>query len=125
MQTDIDFGLLGKAGQEPAAYDDGAFVFRQGDTGDLAFIVHSGCIELRRDGTVFETAGPGVIFGEMALVEPGPRSTDAVAVGSAAVVPMNQLTFFTLIAEQPEFSLNVLRLMARRIRASAGDAGAD
>jgi CRP-like cAMP-binding protein len=52
----------------------------------------------------------------MALVDSAPRSADAVALTDVTLVPVSERQFLFLVSETPYFALNVMRLMARRLR---------
>ena len=56
------------------------------------------------------------IFGEMALVDAVPRSATAVAVGDVKLVSVSEKQFLFLISNTPYFALNVMRVMAWRLR---------
>jgi CRP/FNR family transcriptional regulator, cyclic AMP receptor protein len=56
------------------------------------------------------------IFGEMALIDNAPRSATAVAVSDAKLVSVSEKQFLFLISNTPYFALNVMRVMARRLR---------
>ncbi|MDD9876548.1 MAG: cyclic nucleotide-binding domain-containing protein [Magnetovibrio sp.] len=70
-------------------FDDGAFIYRQGDPSDCAFEVLVGEVELLADDGATEARTalipPGQMFGEMGLVGGGPRDTSARAVGPVKV----------------------------------------
>jgi CRP/FNR family transcriptional regulator, cyclic AMP receptor protein len=94
----------------------GAILFRDGDEGDVMFAVVEGEIELLRDGTTFEIVGPGGILGELALIDPAPRSAAARARTQARVVSVDKKQFTFLVHEHPTFALQVMTIMAERIR---------
>jgi CRP-like cAMP-binding protein len=54
----------------------------------------------------------------MALVDSAPRSAAAIAVTDATVVPISEKQFLFLVSQTPFFALNVMRVLARRLRAS-------
>ena len=58
------------------------------------------------------------IFGEMALIDNAPRSATAIAAADAKLVPVSEKQFMFLISNTPYFALNVMRVMARRLRAA-------
>jgi CRP-like cAMP-binding protein len=105
----------------------GEELFAQGDDGDAMFAVVEGSVELSRRGRIIEDVGPGGILGEMALIDPGPRTATATARVPARVVAVDQKHFTYLVQEHPTFALQVLRVMAERLRrtneASAEPAG--
>ena len=57
----------------------GKIVFREGDPGDTVYVVLEGKVDLRVNGRLVETVGPGGILSEMALIEQAPRVAGATA----------------------------------------------
>jgi CRP/FNR family transcriptional regulator, cyclic AMP receptor protein len=57
------------------------------------------------------------LFGEMALIDAAPRSATAVAKTDAKIVPVGEKQFLFLVSRTPHFALNVMRTLARRLRA--------
>ena len=91
-------------------------LFKEGDPGDCMFAVVEGEVELSRNGSVVEVVGSGGILGELALVDPAPRSADATARTAARVVRVDQRQFTFLVHEHPTFALQVMAVMADRLR---------
>jgi CRP-like cAMP-binding protein len=110
----IRLGLGGRT----VSFAEGGVVFIKGDTGDNAYVVASGLIEIREAGRVIERMGPGELFGEMAMIDSAPRSASAVAVGNTELHVIDHAEFDRRIREEPDFAVNVMRLMARRLRAT-------
>jgi CRP/FNR family transcriptional regulator, cyclic AMP receptor protein len=95
----------------------GEVLFDSGEAGQEIFIVTRGQIELRLpDGDVVEVVGPGGLFGEMALVDGSPRTATATALSAAEVVPISRARFTYLAQNTPYFAVEVMRIMARRLR---------
>ena len=65
--------------EAPLKLDPGQVIFSAGDAGREMFIVRTGSVDLRIGDTLLETVEQGGIFGELALVDPAPRSATAVA----------------------------------------------
>jgi len=94
----------------------GTTIFRRGEPGDCMYVVRSGRVEIIvGDGTVLQV-GPGGAFGELALVDDGPRSADAVAVEETSLVRVDARKFQFLIQQHPFFALAIMKLMAERLR---------
>jgi CRP-like cAMP-binding protein len=53
----------------------------------------------------------------MALIDPAPRSATAVAKTDVKLVPVGEKQFLFLVSRTPHFALNVMRTLARRLRA--------
>ena len=94
----------------------GQVLFREGEPGDLMFAVADGLVELTHDGAVIEKIGPGGIVGEMALVDEAPRSATATAATETRVVRVDRPHFMYLVQEHPTFALQVMSVMADRLR---------
>jgi CRP-like cAMP-binding protein len=114
----VDFRLLAGAGVPARDFKAGDVIFRQGDPAQELFIVQSGEVEIRRSNRVLETLPQYSIFGEMALIDTAPRSATAIAASDAKLVPVSEKQFLFLISNTPYFALNVMRVMARRLRAA-------
>jgi CRP/FNR family transcriptional regulator, cyclic AMP receptor protein len=107
--------LLQKAG-EPGAFRAGDVVFAEGDPGDCMYVVKRGTVSLQQGGKELEEVGPGALFGEMALIDLGPRSASAVAVTDCELVSIEKRRFWYLVQETPYFAETVMRVMADRLR---------
>jgi CRP/FNR family transcriptional regulator, cyclic AMP receptor protein len=116
--TPIDFGILAGAGAPVREYKAGDVIFREGDPATDLFIVKSGSVEIRLGNRLLGTLPELSIFGEMALIDPGPRSATAVAATDAAIVPVGEKQFLFLVSRTPHFALNVMRVLVRRLRTS-------
>ncbi|MGB3746540.1 MAG: cyclic nucleotide-binding domain-containing protein [Xanthobacteraceae bacterium] len=111
----IDFRLLAGAGAPACDFKAGDVIFNQGERARELFIIQNGTVEIRLGNRVLETLSQYSIFGEMALIDAAPRSATAVAVTDAKLVPVSEKQLF-LISNTPYFALNVMRVMARRLR---------
>jgi len=69
---------------------------------------------------VLDTLPELSIFGEMALVDHSPRSATVVAATDTTIVPVGEKQFLFLVSRTPHFALNVMRVLAQRLR-SAND----
>lgn len=112
---------LGMHGDTIVRFTDGKVIFLKGASGDHAYVVKSGKVEIREGGRALECVGPGGLFGEMAMIDAGPRSASAVAVGETDLILLDRPTFDALVRDVPDFARNVMRLMAKRLRATTAD----
>jgi CRP-like cAMP-binding protein len=116
--------LLDKLVGETVAFPDGGVVFIKGDAGKAAYMVRSGRVEIRQAGRAVESMARGEVFGELALIDSEPRSASAVAIGPTELAVIDKETFYKLIRDDPEFAVSIMRLMARRLRATLAGEGA-
>ncbi len=102
--------------ETPLRVDPGQVIFSEGEPGHEMFIVRTGNVDLRVGETVVETVGQGGVFGEMALVDPAPRSATAVAGPDCSLVLVEEGSFNDLLRRVPGLGLEIMRVMARRLR---------
>ena len=57
----------------------GDFLFREGEKGEKMYVLLEGEVDIFLGDFVLETAGPGALLGEMALIDDSPRTANAVA----------------------------------------------
>jgi CRP-like cAMP-binding protein len=94
----------------------GQTIFREGDPGDVMYIVVEGQVEILIDNQLLETLGPGDILGEMALIEDRARSATARARADCVLTAVSRQHFLTLIQRTPMFAIQVMRVLAQRLR---------
>ncbi len=94
----------------------GKVIFEAGDVGDTMYVVTEGQIEINVGSVTVEVAGPGSIVGEMALIDKAPRSATAKARTDCRVAPVDQRRFEFLVQNTPYFSIQVMQIMADRLR---------
>jgi CRP-like cAMP-binding protein len=84
--------------------------------GVAMYVVLEGQVELKINGRVVETLGPGEPFGEMALIDQAPRVATAVAKTGCRLLSIPENRFLFLVSAKPHFSLQIMRVMADRLR---------
>jgi CRP-like cAMP-binding protein len=94
----------------------GHVIFAQGDPGDFMYVVVEGDVQVLIEGKAIERVGPGGIVGEMALIDAGARSATAITKTKCLVVAVDERRFKDLVGQRPDFALQVMRILARRLR---------
>jgi CRP-like cAMP-binding protein len=94
----------------------GEVIFREGEEGKVLYYIQQGEVELTVNGKPLGTLGEGSIFGEMAIIESGPRSATAKARSDCRLVAVDEKRFLFLVQQTPFFALNVMRTLAKRLR---------
>jgi CRP-like cAMP-binding protein len=102
--------------KDAVSFSAGQTVFKQGDAGDLMYVVQAGELEVLHNGHRLETLGEGNIFGEMSLINEEPRSVSIVALTDVRLVPIDLKHFMFLVEETPYFAVQVMKIMSSRIR---------
>jgi CRP/FNR family cyclic AMP-dependent transcriptional regulator len=103
---------------ETVSFAAGQTVFSAEDKGPAMhmYVIIEGQVEIRIDSKILELLGPGEIFGEMALIDDGPRSAAAVATKDSRVAAVNRRRFEFMVQETPFFALAVMQILADRLR---------
>ena len=111
----FDMAMFG-LDSNPRVCQAGETIFREFDMGAEMYVVLEGNVELSIDGKVIEVLGPGEPFGEMSLIDQAPRVATAKAKSQCrlAVIPENRFLF--MVAQQPSFALQIMKVMADRLR---------
>ncbi|EMB9908929.1 cyclic nucleotide-binding domain-containing protein [Pseudomonas aeruginosa] len=96
----------------------GQALFREGDEGSQMYVLETGTAEVVVQGRVVEALEHGSIVGEMGLVSPGPHSASVIAKTDCEFVAVDEKRFQFLVQQTPYFAIQVMRLMAERLRAT-------
>ncbi len=114
MQIHLDVSGLDGDPREVAA---GETIFREYDMGAEMYVVLEGEVELTLGGTVVEMLGRGDPFGEMALIDQAPRAATATAKTACKLAVLPEKRFLFLVQTRPHFALDIMKVMAERLRA--------
>lgn len=100
-------------------------LFYENMMGEAMYIIGGGGIQLSKmlaEGEVktLTTLGPGEYFGEMALLEAGPRPVSAIATADSTVLLLRRAEFQKLMTEQPQIAIKVIirmyQILSSRLR---------
>jgi CRP/FNR family cyclic AMP-dependent transcriptional regulator len=116
-ETSVDFGILAGAGAPLREFRAGEVIFKLGDPASEFFVIQSGKVDIRLGNRLLGTLSDHDIFGEMALIDTAPRSATAIAASDVKLVPVAEKQFLFLVSRTPHFALNIMRVLARRLRA--------
>ncbi len=94
----------------------GQVIFSEGDPGTMMYAIVEGEVDIVVADQVVNTIPAGSIVGEMALIDHSPRSATAVARTLCRLVPVDERRFLFMVQQTPNFSLDVMRILATRLR---------
>ncbi len=101
-------------------YQAGDRIFKQGDEGNIAYVVQSGEVEIFKTvddmETVLGTVGKGGIFGEMALIDSQPRMAGARAKKGSTIVIISRAMFEQKLNKADPFIKGLLNILVENIR---------
>jgi len=103
----------------PREYAAGEAIVTQGKGGEGFFIVESGAAEAireRADGTrvVVNTFGPTGFFGELALLDDGPRTASVIATEATQCLALTRWDFLAVLKEDVDMAVTMLEELAKR-----------
>lgn len=104
-------------------YEAGQIIFNYGDPGDALYIIRSGEVEIyikndKGEKIVLEISKPGDLFGEISLLDDGPRTAWVEAVSDVALLRLDREHFEDYIKLYTPAALHLLAIAARRLRKS-------
>ena len=104
-------------------YSPGQSIFDYGDPGHALYIVRSGEVEIfvkndQGEKILLETSKPGDVFGEVSLLDNGPRTAWVSAIGHVEVLRLDREHFEDYVRRHTPAALNLLSVIARRLRKS-------
>lgn len=96
-------------------------LFAKGDLGDRLYLVTKGMIRvgiMSADGreVTYGLIGPGQMFGEIAVLDGGPRTADASALEASEVLAFERRDVLLLLKHNPECALRLIAILCQRIR---------
>jgi CRP-like cAMP-binding protein len=103
----------------------GKVLCQQGKSGGEFFIVLSGEAEVERDGKVVDTIKVGDHFGEISLIDDGPRTATVTAKTPLHCLVLSPRQFQDVLHQDAEIAVHILRDVTKRLRASTRTLPAD
>ena len=94
----------------------GKVIVRQGEPGRECFVITEGRAKATMRGKGSATLGPGSFFGEMSLLDEGPRSATVTAETDMRLLVLGSREFSSLVNEVPTVAVRMMRGMAERLR---------
>lgn len=101
-------------------YQPGDAIFKDGDSGEVMFILLEGEVEITKvigdTKMVLATIGKGSIFGEMAIINRRPRSATATAIAPSVALAISRELFQSRLSEVPKWMQAFFAIMSERLR---------
>jgi CRP/FNR family cyclic AMP-dependent transcriptional regulator len=99
-----------------ARYHEGATVIREGDPGDSFFVAVEGQAKVVARGKTLARLIPGDHFGEISLLDGGPRSASVVAETPLTLLTLSRSSFLKVVREDADLARAMLASLARMVR---------
>jgi CRP/FNR family transcriptional regulator len=119
LPDEVTQTLAAQLGQRTFAR--GMVIFHKGSPGQRLYLIHSGQVRifvLSSDGheITLNLLGPGECFGELAMLDGGPRSASAIAQERTAVYTLERQAFLDLVETHPALARRAMELVTHRLR---------
>jgi CRP-like cAMP-binding protein/ATP/ADP translocase len=101
---------------DEVAYEPGEVICRAGDFGDTMYGIIEGSIRVHRGSEEFALLGEGAFFGEMAIIDSGPRSADCTAKESAVLLQLHRDLVLSFCFQNIDVLRSMMRVIADRLR---------
>lgn len=105
---------------ERVSFPRGHMIFREGAVGDRLYIITAGKVKIghkvQHRNRLIAILGPGDMFGELALLDSGPRTCTVTTQTHVKAVTITRAHLRTWIAECPEVAEHLLQVLVRRLR---------
>lgn len=107
---------------ELVSFEDGDVVMEAGDNADVAYVIMEGAVNIMTDTpggpVVTATLSENQLIGELGLLNNTPRIATLVANGDLKAMKITDEMFFRLLRENPEVSLDVIRMLCDKLTRS-------
>jgi CRP-like cAMP-binding protein len=113
--TDKELEEISKMAKE-VQFPEGKQICKQGQTGLGLHVITDGETKVVINGRTRRRLGPGAFFGEMALLDNGPRSAAVVAESEVSTLSLSAWDFKEVVGNHPTIALKVLEEMSKRLR---------
>jgi CRP/FNR family cyclic AMP-dependent transcriptional regulator len=107
------------AASKEVTHRQGAVLAREGDSGVGFFLILDGEVSVALRGRPVRSMRPGDFFGEISLLDGGPRTATCTAQTEVTTLGLTPWTFKRLIEQNPAIASKMLKVMAQRLRSSA------
>lgn len=97
-------------------FSEGDVIIQEGSLDRDVFIIKSGSVSVEAGGVRVESLGPGAVVGELAAIDPAPRSASVIASEPSCVYRLSADAFLGVLEERPEIVEGLLAVLCRRLR---------
>ena len=99
----------------------GTILFRKGDPGTSLYAVCAGSVRIsvpsfQGQDAIFNLIPPGELFGEIALLDGGARTADAMVIEDSELMVIERRDFIPLVREYPDIAMKLIEVVCTRLR---------
>lgn len=108
--------LFARFGRE---YPPGEVLFREGESGDVMFVIQSGAVRITKNVSgeekLLAVLGPGEFLGELAILNGKPRVATATVAETTRCLLVEAKTLESMVARNTEIALRLIKKLAKRL----------
>jgi CRP/FNR family transcriptional regulator, cyclic AMP receptor protein len=98
------------------SYPAGKVILKEGEPSVVFHLILDGKVEIKKKNKTVAKLEKGQFFGEMGLIERGPRTADVVAIEPTRCLAMTAWNWQAYLQTEPSVALEVMKVLARRLR---------
>jgi CRP-like cAMP-binding protein len=110
------------AALEEVEVEEGETFLKKGDLGSSLYLIVDGRVQVHDGERAVAELGENEILGELALLDPAPRSAAVTALTDSRLFRLDQAPFYELLEDHSEVARSLLQILARRIRHTSAQA---
>jgi CRP/FNR family cyclic AMP-dependent transcriptional regulator len=115
--SDRDLERLARSFKQ-STFNEGDVIATEGQRGVGFFVISEGTVDYSHQGDRIGSGGPGDYFGEVALIDDGPRTASVTAATDVTAYGLTSWEFRPLVEESAGIAWELLQVMAKRLRAA-------
>lgn len=103
--------------KDTVTFPAGHVIYKEGEPNvGVAYVVLEGEVDVTFGGKLLEVTTAGGLLGELSLLDNKPHSSTCTAKTDVKLAPIDQQRFLFMVQETPFFAIEVMRVMADRLR---------
>jgi CRP/FNR family cyclic AMP-dependent transcriptional regulator len=102
---------------EEEEYEKDTLIFGEGEMGDCMYIIHQGEVKIHKENVTLAVLKEKEVFGELALLDPEPRSARATTISDCILFRIDQEPLYEVIDIRPEVARGFIKILCKRLRA--------
>jgi CRP/FNR family cyclic AMP-dependent transcriptional regulator len=102
---------------EEEEYEKDTLIFGEGEMGDCMYIIHQGEVKIHKENVTLAVLKEKEVFGELALLDPEPRSASATTISDCTLFRIDQEPLYEVIDIRPEVARGFIKILCKRLRA--------
>jgi CRP-like cAMP-binding protein len=115
--SDRELSAIAQEAKE-VSFQAGREICKEGETGVGMHVIRTGATKVLVGGRTRRRMGPGAFFGEIALLDGGPRTASVVAETDVTTLSIPTWSFRSTLKSNPSLSMKMLEEVCRRLRST-------